>query len=139
MKRRMIRRPRRESLCAELGEDDGIDPRRFFKNEDAGDDRKTQQLCKQVFRTLVLVLGGECRDAVLHEVEIQSVLPAPDSSRLLVTVEFGGSLRARTPEDILGRLQAVQPFLRCEVAAAICRKRAPDLVFQVLPRNEARP
>lgn len=136
MKRRTKGRPQRESLCAEFGEDDGIDPRLFFKHKERGIDRKTQQLCKQVFRVLTLVLTGECRDAQLRDLEIQSIVPDPDSSRLLVNVSITSPEGGPAQREVLARLQAVQPFLRQEVAAAICRKRAPELAFRVVPREE---
>lgn len=138
MKRRTNDRPRRESLCAELNEDDGIDPRVYFRKQERGDDRKTQQLCKQVFRILTLVLAGECGDAVLREIEILAVVPAPDSSRLLVNVGLVGAGDGHTEMQVLARLKTAQSFLRQQVAAAICRKRAPELAFRVLPREEGR-
>jgi len=42
-------------------------------------------------------------------------------------------------DEILGALEGAHAWLRRQVAAEICRKRAPDLVFQVLPPWEAEP
>ena len=102
-------------------------------------DRKARQLCKQVERTLNLVLAGECRDEVLCDLMVHSVVPAPDSSRLLVTVQPGPHAPGVTREEIHERLKRAAPFLRQQAAAAVCRRKAPDLGFEVLPREEAQP
>jgi len=34
--------------------------------------------------------------------------------------------------DLLGRLERVKAWLRCEVARSIVRKRAPELMFQLI-------
>ena len=50
-----------------------------------GPDRKAFQLCHQVAETLEEVLA-ECGDGVLQALRVLDVEPAPDASRLLVTV-----------------------------------------------------
>jgi len=137
MSRRRKLRPQRISLCAELDEDDGIDPRRFFAEGQTHDDRKTRQLCKQVLRTLSFVLAGECRDEVVSELVVHSVVPAPDSSRLLVTLEPAPHAPPVASDEILARLQRAYPFLRQEVAAAVSRRKVPELTFEVVPREES--
>ena len=139
MSRRKKSTPQRVPLCAEFHEDDGIDPRLFFKQgSDQRDDRKDRQLCKQVMRTLRLVLAT-CADSRVRELEVQSVVPAPDSSRLLVRVCTTETTARASSQDIVARLQLAQPYLRAEVAAAICRKRAPELAFEVAASPEVRP
>lgn len=133
MKRRSKPRPQTISVCAEFHEDDGVDPRRYFKAPSRGDTRKTLQLCKQVLQTLRAVLSGGMREAVLGEVEVQSVLPAPDSSRLLITVVPTTAAAGLALDEIRRALKRAQPWLRSEVAGAVSRKRAPDLVFEVHP------
>jgi len=65
---------------------------------------------------------------------VVSVDPAPNTSRLLVTVV------ADLPDDqvdrqtILDRLNQQAGRLRCEVAASIHRRRAPALAFSVIAR-----
>lgn len=135
MSRRRKARTQTISVCAELNEDDGVDPRRFFRKGQTHDDRKTRQLCKQVLRTLSFVLAGECRDEVLCELIVQSVVPAPDSSRLLVTVQPGPAASTITRQEILERLQRACPFLRQEVAAAVSRRKVPELTFEVALRE----
>ena len=127
--RRFARKPP-EGLCAQWDADDGIDPR-LTPRELQGkvSNRKTLQLCRQVERILTGVLEGD----ILRDLSVQSVVPAPDSSRLLASVVFHGSETVASA-DILAALQASYPKLRREVALAICRRKTPELTFQVLRR-----
>lgn len=96
-------------------------------------DRHVRQLCRQVGRTLDQVLAGELDDDVLRGVGVISVVPAPDASRLLVTV---GPMAPGIPIDpprVLAHLAAASGHLRTEVAASITRRKAPSLSFQVVP------
>lgn len=96
------------------------------------DDRKAKQLCRQVAETLECVLSGECRDELLQCLHVVSVVPAPNSSRLLVTVA------ADTEEDVFNLVEITAQLsqhtgrLRAEIASSINRKRVPSLVFHVL-------
>lgn len=115
--------------AARLYEDDGI--ARSSKSDRISHrtvDRRTRQLCGQVFRILATLLP-ECHDDVLRDVAVGSVTPAPDASRLLITLQVEGG----DPAGVMERLERVRGFLRQEVAAAVQRKRAPDLVYLVLP------
>jgi ribosome-binding factor A len=118
------------SLCAQVHPDDGLDPRVLAKGyQERKPDRKTRQLCSQVADTLGDVLAGQGGDDVLRSLYVVSVVPAPDASRLLVTV---GALPGEGPDPVqviehLGRASA---RLRCEVAGAITRRRAPTLVYR---------
>lgn len=111
---------------------------------------KDQQLCRQVAQTLSLALAG-CGDALLRDLYVAGVVPAPDAGRLLVSVY---PITAPTPREsgqpsdvmsvermskILGRLEAAAPMLRREVASAITRKRAPELLFRVVASGEVQP
>ncbi len=99
-------------------------------------DYKTAQLCKQAFRALSQSLAGECGDPTLQNLILESVRPAPDASRLLLTV------LAKPPHDltfVLQRLEQVKGLLRAAVASAIYRKKAPELMFLVLPMSEVQP
>ena len=97
-----------------------------FSRKDRKDQRKTRQLCRQVFQAVSLALGGECGDDLLREVSVESVEPAPNASRLAVRicVPQGADMA-----DVLERLTRVTPHLRRLVAQAITRKRAPELTF----------
>jgi ribosome-binding factor A len=120
--------------CGELHEDDGVDPRQFFKIDKQRDkqNHKTRQLCHQVAETLGLVLAGEFGDERLHGLQVVSVEPAPDASQLSVTLRTGDPCDAIEAEEILNRLATVSGRLRCEVSAAISRKRTPKLLFRVI-------
>ena len=100
--------------------------------------RKLQQLCRQVERALSYVLPGQMRDPLLADVMVESVSGAPDASRLLVQLTT-----SRPPEEapqILERLERVRGYLRGEVATAITRKRAPELLFHLAaPSGEVQP
>ena len=95
------------------------------------EDRKAKQLCRQVAEILDLVLSGDCRDELLQSLHVVSVVPAPNSSRLLVTVSADLTVEEFDPQEILSLLERQTGRLRCEVAASISRKRAPSLAFHV--------
>lgn len=86
--------------------------------------RKTSQFCRQVQRALNLALAD--RAAVLGaELFVEEVTPAPDCGRLLVHVLVPNA----SITEALALLGRETPRLRAEVAAAITRKRAPELCF----------
>ncbi len=121
------------SLAGEIRPDDGIDPRELARKErPRKDQRKSRQLCAQVAETLNLVLSGECSDDLLQSLRVIAVDPAPDASQLVVTVGASLPEESLNPAEVLARLEHVMGKLRCEVAGAISRKRAPKLVFRVL-------
>jgi ribosome-binding factor A len=118
------------SAAADVGPEDGLDPRLERRGQDGRPlGRKTLQLCGQVARTLRGVLPG-CGDDVLRDLDVVAVTPA-GSGRLLVTV---GKTPSAAPVDeglILDRLARAHGWLRNEVASAVNRRKAPDLVFRV--------
>ena len=120
-----------QSLCGEVHPDDGVDPRDLFRSPTNRKvtNRKTLQLCSQVADTLNLVLSGECADEVLQSLHVVTVRPAPDASQLLVIVG-PSSAQNLDPLVALEHLARANGRLRSEVAAAIVRKRAPQLMFQ---------
>jgi ribosome-binding factor A len=98
-----------------------------------GAGRKTLQLCSQVADTLSYVLSGECDDELLRDLQVMSVVPAPDASQLLVTVYPVVATDATFDAALVRqRLLAAVGRLRSEVAASITRKKAPKLLFQVV-------
>jgi ribosome-binding factor A len=132
MTSKRIRRKDLLSGCSEVGAGDGLDPRLEGREgaEPAGD-RKQRQLCGQVARTLASLFAGECGDDVLRDLLVQSVVPAPSSARLLVTVALAPTAPPIPAEKIGEALERARGLLRSEVAAAIVRRRAPDLVFRI--------
>jgi ribosome-binding factor A len=123
--RRFSRKPP-SGLCAEWTADDGIDTRFLPSRERKVSNRKALQLCRQVERALSVALEGE----LLRDLTVAAVVPAPDSSRLLVTLVFGGDEAVATA-DVLAALHRRESSLRAAVAAAIHRKKTPELTFQV--------
>ena len=130
----------------ELRADDGVDPREYFKNPRARnkENRKAKQLCRQVSQALCFALA-DCEDSddweMLCNLDVVAVVPAPDSSRLLVQVclltpSVGDSAWDRT--TILEALRGHAGRLRTEIAHAIHRKRVPTLVFDLMC-EEGRP
>lgn len=128
------------ALCGELHEDDGVDPRRSFKPDRQRDQdhRKSRQLCRQVQKTLDLVLSGEMGSDLLGHLKIVSVQPGRDGSRLLITVSADLPPAQFNREAIETQLALIQGRLRSEVAAAITRKKTPNLMFQILDPVMAR-
>ncbi len=101
---------------------------------DSDHDHKVQQLISQIRRTLSLVLENEIRDPLLNELFVEDIIPFPNASRLLVLVRHAGE----TSMEVRARLNASKSWLRTQVAGAIHRKRAPDLIFEVLSEQERR-
>jgi ribosome-binding factor A len=101
---------------------------------------KAAQLCRQASQALSLALA-DSSDDLLRELTVVSVDPAPDASRLLVTVAPAASSAAVSPVELLARLDAASGWLRREVASAITRKRAPELMFtlSLAPGQVVRP
>jgi ribosome-binding factor A len=119
--------------CHELGPEDGLDPRYEARGERArAHNRKALQLCGQVARTLQTVLAGECADDWLRELQVESVVPAPNSGRLLVTLSLVTTGAGVPVGEVLARLHRAQGMLRSELAAAISRRRVPELTFRLI-------
>jgi ribosome-binding factor A len=132
MRSRRISRRAILSASADVGPGDGLDPR-FDRPDEAGKvkNRKALQLCGQVAETLALVLA-DSGDAVLQNLLVQSVRPWPTSARVLVTVTpaAGYGVDAQT---VAAHLEAARQRLRTEVAAAVHRRKVPELLFRVAP------
>ena len=125
--------------CENIGDDDGIDPHEFFKVSRTNDksDRKARQLCRQVAETLDQVLSGEIDDDFVGSLHVASVVPAPDSSRLLVTLCSDLPTEKFDRSELDRRLGDHRGRLRCAVSAAITRRKTPILTFHVLGPNKA--
>lgn len=125
------------ALCAELGPEDGVDPRKSKKRRQRSDwsgegpNRKTLQLCKQVAVALDLALQQRSDDPVLGALCVSEVVPSPVKGRLVVRVASSADGPVSLDETLscLGR---VRGWLRSEVAEAIRRKRTPELTFEVV-------
>lgn len=133
MKRKKPSRAELNRSCEQIGPGDGDDPRFDFRlPANVRVTRKSLQLCHEVARVLGQVLTWETGDDVLADLVVESVLPAPSTARLHVVMS--GPPDA-VVADVLAALQMRVGRLRTEVAASIRRRRAPELVFQVVPRK----
>ncbi len=124
------------ALCAQMYDDDGVDPR-DDKRIDAGvgggrgdgkPDRKAMQLCKQAAVALQLALSELPEAGELAGAWVREVVPAPNTGRVRAVVVIDDASRRATVEHVLERSAR---RLRREVAAAITRRRAPELTFVV--------
>jgi hypothetical protein len=135
--KRPDRRAQQRSLCAHLHPDDGPPARRREQRPDPGDiDRKTRQLCGQIRRALHGIIPDPI-DPIFEGVRVEHVEPAPDATRVRVTL----SLRPRSPAHVArlrARLHALRGAARTHVAGQINRKRAPFLIFDLIPREDRR-
>jgi len=117
------------AACDEVGPEDGIDPREWAKSDfRRAPGRKALQLCRQVGEALQAALA-ECRDEVLSGLIVTTVTPAPHAGRLRVSVAAAPSAAVRDAAVVQGHLARAAGLLRAEVAAAIHRRKTPELVF----------
>jgi hypothetical protein len=118
-------------LCAQVHDEDGRRPeRREGAARPAG--RKDLQLCKQVLRALDGHMAAASWAANIG-LRVVSVLPDPDATRLQTLVRWNGP---ETATAVMTLLAARRGELRSAAAAAITRKRAPQLTFAPVPREE---
>jgi ribosome-binding factor A len=111
--------------------DEGVDPRIFFEDthRGRGANRKTRMLCSQVADCLQLILESGIGDEDLQEAVLHEVEPFPDAGTLRITIAIPGTEDPARVHAALGRASG---YLRSEVARAISRKRAPQLVFRLI-------
>jgi ribosome-binding factor A len=131
MSRRKRKADELMKLAADLGHEDGSDPKEFHDkpwNAPKKASRKGQQLCGQVKDALNIALPA-CADTVLQGLAVMRVLPAPHTGRLLVLVGLPTDVERTAAIQTLARAMG---FLRAEVAAAISRRHTPELVFEVI-------
>ncbi len=131
---------RRGSGCAPFPQPADDDSSAYFSRAHRQNRRaqhKTQQLCRQAFRALSSALAGECADPLLQNLVVRDVLPAPDARRLVVEIYLAPGSETMPLVEVIERLQRAAGLLRHAVATAIVRKRAPELVFRVVPADQA--
>lgn len=96
-------------------------------------DHKLAQLCAQVEEALDCALAAS-NDPVLRNLCVAAVIPRRGSACLEVAVMPTDESHASSEllaDTLLGHLERAKGYLRSEMAAAIHRKRAPELVFTV--------
>jgi ribosome-binding factor A len=125
------------ALCAELGPEDGIDPRVLARTRQESKSfcRKEQQLCKEVARLLSLILAGETAHPLLRGLQIVGV-EAEDSGRQLCVTLGHAHAVAGTEADILEALASVRGHWRTALAHSLRRRRMPALRYRYLGRLE---
>jgi ribosome-binding factor A len=96
------------------------------RSSDRQAQRKARQLCRQVERALNLAFADRDGEDDLGGLFVDEVTPAPDGGRLLVHVVIPAD---RPAAGVILALRHESPRLRSEVAAAVTRKRAPELSF----------
>ena len=97
--------------------------------------RKTLQLCAQVRHAVEYALTGELDDDVLRMLHVARVDPAPDASRMIVTVVPLMDDDDHDPIEILNHLHAHAGTIRSAVAADINRKKVPELMYQFADKS----
>ena len=94
---------------------------------------KDLQLCRQVFDALTYAFA-ELDDLLIAELALASVVPAPSSARVLVTLV---PIRDDIDPDVaLDCVRELAAELREEVAVEVTRKRVPELVFRIRRADE---
>ena len=119
------------NLAANLSHEDGSDAKEFHSkpwNAPKKANRKGLQLCGQVKDALITILPA-CSDTALQELTVVGVEPAPNTGRLLVLVSVPADVDRATIVDVLARATG---FLRREMASAIHRRQAPELIFELI-------
>jgi ribosome-binding factor A len=131
MSRRKRKADELMDLAADLGHEDGSDPKEFHGkpwNAPKKASRKGLQLCGQVKDALSIAFPA-CADTVLQGLSVIGVEPAPHTGRLLVLV---GSPSDIERAQVIRALARASGFLRAEVAATISRRHTPELVFEAI-------
>jgi ribosome-binding factor A len=122
-------------FCADLRDEDGIDPRiskRKNQIRPTGPDRRLGPLCRAVARTLHLALAGSA-DPLLRDLGVIAVEPAPDAHRLRIIVGPIAPGVTIEPALALAALAERSGYFRAQIAQAVIRRRVPELTFTVAP------
>lgn len=122
---------------AEIGPEDGIDPRLLVK-ERQGDqsNHKALQLCKRAERTINLAFAGECFEPVFGELIVQNVELFPDGTQFLVSLCVRGQRNRHELESIAVTLGHAKGYVRTLIAQSIRRKRVPALRFRLVTSDQ---
>lgn len=130
MSRRRPKADRYAHLAADSGPEDGGDPKKFHEKARPlrGAGRKAKQLCDQV-RDALLSAMAACGDPAVQAAGLGAVQPAPHTGRLQVAIVAPPDLGRERVAEAVTRAAG---HLRSEVARAIHRRYAPELVFVVL-------
>lgn len=130
MKRKKTVRADLFAFCSDVSERDPAEAQPAHAGRSGGQ-RKALQLCAQAAQALGYALSWETNDDVIAGLLVESVVPAPNSTHLLVTVTAPSEVPV---DEVLNRLPGHIGRLRAEVARSIHRKRVPELSFRVVKR-----
>ena len=135
MSRKRSRQRDLMASAADVGSEDGSDPKRFHDRRTWDQPRKTgrkaRQLCGQVTDAVRTTLAG-LADEVLQNLTVISVEPAPHSGRLLVTVAGPTTADVTDRTTTRERLNKACGLIRSRVASAVHRRKAPEIVFALV-------
>ncbi|AJQ94098.1 ribosome-binding factor A [Gynuella sunshinyii] len=118
-------------LCDEPGPEDGVDPRELARFRLTRKTKQNRPLEKVAQRTISLWIMAELADDVFRDIDVAAVQLTEDGQFLWVLIHHYSSAQAQT-EVALQKLNALQGYLRAQVARAVNRKRVPVLKFEVL-------
>ncbi|BBM84875.1 hypothetical protein [Candidatus Uabimicrobium amorphum] len=117
--------------CAVICEGDGVDPRKYKKRDKNSRrkriHRKNKQLCSQVVQAINLAFA-EIDGELVSSLYAKQAIPAPNTSRLLVTIVTNGSNSIEAVQRELARFSG---RLRYEISTVIHRKKVPSLAFAI--------
>ncbi len=121
-----------EGLAGSRSEEDGADPRDFFRKSSRSNQvhRKQDQLCEQIREALYWILGEEVGDDSLALYQVISITPISGDNRVQVIL---GIPKDEKPEEALAKLRTSYKTIRAKVAESINRRKVPDLNFDVIP------
>ncbi len=94
---------------------------------------KDQQLCTQVSQALSYCISEGEPPEIMECLQVEAVVPAPDASRLMVTVSFDSGDESVSYDSVVQAIESNNSRLRFEVSQAINRKKTPQLAFCLIP------
>ena len=101
--------------------------------------RKALQLCRQVLETLTYVLGAECGDERLGDLEVVDVVPWHNESTLRAALSAPAGTTTEMRAAYEEMLIEAQPTLRAAVGEAITRRRVPQILLVLQPPEDNPP
>lgn len=119
-------------LCGSISEDDGQDPRKLSESKTtrkSNDEYRHERLCRQVARTLELVLPESLAEPI-RDLKIDRVVRGRNTSVLKVKIAEPKWADRSQQTELMDLVKSQEGWLRSEVAAAITRKRVPRLSFE---------
>ncbi len=95
-------------------------------------DRKAMQLCSQIRYSLEYAMNTALKGE--YGLTVLEVVPAPNTSHLLVFVQSFDELSFDQSVNLEAELKRLKTTLRTAVSESIHRRKTPGLSFQIVPR-----